>query len=109
VPSLAEGFPLAILEAMACARPVVATPVGGVPEAITSGVNGLLVPADDSASLASALDSLVRDPARREAMATAARRSIELRFSVAGVASAVQQLYDSLLQEETASGETRVR
>src|SRR5205823_5255694 len=61
LPSLDEGLPLAVLEAMACAKPVVATPVGGVPEAVVDEVTGILVPPSDSESLAAAMLRLLQD------------------------------------------------
>ena len=60
-----EGLPLAVVEAMLASRPVVATDVGSVSEAITDGETGLLVPPDDAAALARAVRSLLDDPAGR--------------------------------------------
>ena len=73
LPSLTEGYPLSIVEAMAWGVPVVATNVGGVPELIRHGVNGLLCAAGDPDSLASALLALVDDPVRALEMGAAAR------------------------------------
>jgi glycosyltransferase involved in cell wall biosynthesis len=68
-----EGLPVALMEAFALALPVVATSVGGVPEMMTSGREGLLVPPRDPDALADALATLVGDPAARSAMGAAAQ------------------------------------
>jgi glycosyltransferase involved in cell wall biosynthesis len=96
LPSLAEGLPMAILEAMACARPVVATPVGGNSEAVLDGVTGLLVPVNDADALASALIRLLRDPQLARSMGEAGRRRVEDHFSVERFVRAVEGLYDDL-------------
>jgi glycosyltransferase involved in cell wall biosynthesis len=69
-----EGYPVAVMEAMAVGLPVVATAVGGVPEGVRDGVEGLLVPSRRPELLADALETLVRDPARRATLAAAAAR-----------------------------------
>lgn len=66
LPSLFEGMPVSLLEAMALGRPVVSTVAGGVPEVIGDGEDGVLVPVGDSARLAAALSELLSDPDRRE-------------------------------------------
>jgi glycosyltransferase involved in cell wall biosynthesis/protein-tyrosine-phosphatase len=81
LPSLGEGMPMAVLEAMALGRPVVASAVGGVPEVIQDGVNGLLVPAGDDRLLAAACVRLARDRAYGQTLADRARRMVEERFS----------------------------
>jgi glycosyltransferase involved in cell wall biosynthesis len=96
LPSRDEGLPLAILEALGCGRPVIATPVGGVPEAVTDEV-GILVRPDDPEALAAALTSLFLDPARHAAMSSAARQRAETQFSVARFHDAIHRLYDSLV------------
>ena len=68
-----EGLPVALMEALALGLPIVATAVGGIPEAVTSGVEGLLVPPERADLLAEALRGLAGDPSRRASMATAAR------------------------------------
>jgi len=78
LPSLSrEGLPLALVEAMACGLPIVATTVGGIPEVVEDGVNGLLCPPGDSACLARKLLSLVEDPEERIRLGRSARRSFE--------------------------------
>jgi glycosyltransferase involved in cell wall biosynthesis len=74
VSSRSEGAPLVVLEAMQAGVPVVATAVGGVPEQLEHGRDGLLVPPDDPFALATTLTELLEDPARAQVLATAARR-----------------------------------
>jgi protein-tyrosine-phosphatase len=81
LPSLHEGIPMAVLEAMALGTPVVATNVGGIPEVIQHGTNGLLVPAGDDCALAEACLELAADPTRARALGAAARRTVEEAFS----------------------------
>ena len=69
LPSLAEGLPNAVLEAMACAKPIVASDVGGVGEVIRDGETGLLVRPSDAAALRDALSRLVEDPSQAAALA----------------------------------------
>lgn len=91
-----EGNPLAMMEAMAAGLPVVSTEVGGVPELVTSGKDGLLVAATDELGLRDALNLLFNDPARRRAMGRAARQSAEAKFDLPLMVRAYQQLYESL-------------
>ena len=77
LPSFSEGRPNVVLEAMACAVPVVASNVGGVPELVSDGVTGRLVAAGDSAELAAAIGELMKDRGRLQAMGTAARDRVE--------------------------------
>lgn len=78
LPSLSEGLPLALLEAMLAARPIVATAVGEIPAVLSGQQAGVLVPPADAAALASALAALLSDPARaRRLGAAAARRAVE--------------------------------
>ncbi len=80
LPSHAEGLPLALLEAMACGLPCVATAVDGVPEAIEDDVTGLLVPPRDPPALGDALARLLREPATRARLGAAARRRVQADF-----------------------------
>lgn len=92
--SVAEGFPNAVVEAMAAGRPVVATRVGGVPDAVDQDVTGLMVPPGDPAALATALRTLLSDPARRAAFGAVARTRAIARFSAPAAIGAVQSLYE---------------
>lgn len=92
--SLHEGLPVAVMEAFALGVPVVATRVGGLVEAVTDGVNGILVPPADPVALADALGALV-EPSRRERLAAGARWSGE-RFSSAPAVARLEHVYRSL-------------
>ena len=92
-----ENFPYAILEAMAAARPVVCTAVGGLPELVEDGVTGLLVPARAPAALAGRLLELVDDPQLRARMGAAGRARALTRFAVAAQAERVQRELDEAL------------
>lgn len=81
LPSLSEGLPNVVLEAMALGAPVVATAVGGVPEVLEDGRTGLLVPAQDSKRLAEASAGLLREPERAAALARRAREAVYRRYS----------------------------
>lgn len=92
-----EGFGLVLLEAMAAARPVVATAVGGVPEVVSDGETGLLVPAGDMFGFGDALAHLLRDDADRERMGAAAARRARETFALDRMRAATQAIYDEVL------------
>ena len=94
--SIAEGTPVTVLEAMACALPVVATNVGGLPEVVQPGVTGALVPANDPEALAGALESYLDDPERLQVHGTAARERIERHYSLTAMVRSYTCLYDDL-------------
>ena len=100
LPSLWEGMPNAVLEAMAAGLPVVATAVGGTPEAVVDGVTGLLVPPQDPGALACAIERLLRDPDLRRTMGQAGRRRVEQHFDVWETVRQVEDLYETLLREK---------
>jgi glycosyltransferase involved in cell wall biosynthesis len=97
MPSLNEALSNVVLESMAAGAPIVATRVGGSPEAISDGVNGLLVPPGDPRAMANAIAALLRDQSRARRLGDAARQSIHERFSMERMASATAQLYEALL------------
>jgi glycosyltransferase involved in cell wall biosynthesis len=82
LPSYVEGMPMALLEAMSCGLPTIATAVGGVPEIITHEANGLLIPPGDTAALAAAIARLMSDPQLRQRLGDAARATVAERFSL---------------------------
>jgi glycosyltransferase involved in cell wall biosynthesis len=94
-----EGNPMSVMEAMAAGLPVVSTAVGGVPELVREGVTGLLVPSEDAGALAQALQALVDDPVRRQAMGAAARRHAVEHFDIRHTVRGYEQLYEKLLTQ----------
>jgi glycosyltransferase involved in cell wall biosynthesis len=97
MPSLWEGLPLAILEAMLGGTAIVASETSGIPEAIHSGEEGLLVPPGDSRALTSALARLLNDPAERTRLAAAARARAEREFTVQAMGGTYEALYRAAL------------
>jgi glycosyltransferase involved in cell wall biosynthesis len=100
-PSLLEGMPLTVLEAMACGLPVVATPVSGTAELVRHGENGLLVRPADPASLARAILRLMENEPLREAQGRKARRLVEDGYSWDAVAEKTLAVYRELLPPAT--------
>jgi glycosyltransferase involved in cell wall biosynthesis len=96
--SLTEGLPLTVLEAMSCGLPVVATRVGGTPEAVADGVSGLLVPPGDPARLAEALLRIDGDPEMGHRMGHAGCRRVAGLFDVRTMVSCYESLYEQVLQ-----------
>jgi N-acetyl-alpha-D-glucosaminyl L-malate synthase BshA len=99
MPSEMESFGLAALEAMACETPAIATRVGGVPELITDGVDGLLFPIGDVKAMAAASVALLKDPERHLAMSKAARKTAQDRFCSTRILPRYIAFYESLLAE----------
>lgn len=98
-PSLWEGLPLALLQAMGAGLPVVATRVSGVQDVISEGVNGLLTPPGDSQALTGAILELYRQPDRRARLGEAARRTIEAGYSLEAMIMQLETLYQEIVQK----------
>jgi glycosyltransferase involved in cell wall biosynthesis len=96
LPSSTEGLPIVVLEAMALEKPVVATPVGGVPELVIDGETGILVPWGDAEALARALHSLSTDRARGLRLGHAGRLRVGEEFTAEGMRRRVLEVYDAL-------------
>jgi len=97
LPSITEGIPFALLEACACAKPVVATRVGGVPEVIADGWSGRLVGAGDIAGLADAISDLLSDDARARQLGRRAAVDVATRYSMASMIKGTQKAYRAAL------------
>ena len=97
MPSQNESFGLAALEAMACKTPPIATRVGGVPELIDDGVNGLLFPVGDVEAMAAGALSLLGDAPRMDAMRDAARATAQTRFCADRVLARYELFYEQVL------------
>ena len=95
-PSLRDGMPNALLEAMACEQAVIATPVGGITDVIEDGKNGILVPVDDPDRLAESIFDLLSQPVNREALAKSARETVVSRFTVQKELQANLEVYRHL-------------
>ncbi len=100
MPSLNEALSNVVLESMAAGAPIVATRVGGTPEAITHGHTGLLVPAGDHKALSEAIARLLMEPDLAAALGRAARQAAESTFSLSRMVAATEQLYRDLLAQK---------
>ena len=98
LPSLFEGLPLSILEAMAAGKPVIATNIGGTSEAVTDGVTGLLVPPADPAALAGAISRLLDNPGLASDLAEAGLKAVSREFSLEIMTKRICQLYNKILK-----------
>lgn len=98
IPSISEGLSITAIEALAAGKPVVASRVGGLPEVVEDGKTGVLVPPGDPATLASAIKNLLDDPALRERMGRAGRRTAKDKFSLENMIRKTEELYISLFK-----------
>jgi glycosyltransferase involved in cell wall biosynthesis len=98
LPSFGEGVPTVLLEAAACARPIVTTNVAGCRDVVEDGVNGLLVPPNDAPALADALGKLIDDPALRSRMGAMGRQRVLEKYTNAIVNTATLEVYRALLE-----------
>jgi glycosyltransferase involved in cell wall biosynthesis len=97
LPSVNEGMPMVILEAMSASKPVVATKVGGIPEIIVDGETGYLVPPYDANRLAEAVLKLIDDPEKAKDFGNAGFKRMKTYFSADQMADKTQNLYESLI------------
>ncbi len=104
-PTEYEGFGLSLVEAMACGLPVIASRVGGIPEIVTEGVDGILVEPRNPSELERAIVSLLDNPESARALATHARQTVRDRFSIDSVARQHVDLFTRIWRErEISSG-----
>ncbi len=99
LPSYGEGVPMSVLEAMSHGTPVVSTPVGGLPEIIVDGANGLFVNAGDAASVGRGILRLLEDPAYAESVACAGKRTVQQACGVEAVERRLLQLFQGLTSQ----------
>lgn len=104
MPSLWEGLPMALLEAMLARKAIVASRTAGIPEAITDGREGLLVPPGDVSALSDALGSVLESSGRREVLAAAALARAEMEFTVEVMADRYEELYSARPSARRRSG-----
>lgn len=95
-PSVEEGFGITLLEAMAAGKPVIGTEVGGIPEIIKGGVNGLLVPPRDPSSLSRAIQKLLNNPEQAKYMGQRGRQMLEKHFTISKMVKKYEELYERL-------------
>ncbi len=100
LPSLWEGLPVSILEAMAAGKPVIATAVGGNSEAVVHGVTGLRVPPRDPAALAQAIRSILADPALAQRLAASGRARAHEEFSATTMVRRTTAVYEEILSTQ---------
>jgi glycosyltransferase involved in cell wall biosynthesis len=104
LPSYSEGLPYALLEGMAAGIPVIATPVGAIPDVVAEGIHGYLVPPRDGKAIAEALAMLAADRERLSWMSRACRRRIRAAFSIERVAAEFAQHYARLFRGVAMAG-----
>lgn len=97
LPSLHEGLPTVLLEAMACSTPVVATAAGGTKEVITNGVNGILVPPKQPGLLSDAILRIIRNDELASTLAYNARRTVQEKYSFEIIADRILDSYSSII------------
>jgi glycosyltransferase involved in cell wall biosynthesis len=105
--SVTEGLGTSLLDAMAAARPIVATRAGGIPEVVVNGETGLLVPARDARQLANAIARLLKDRALREQFGQAGLARVRAEFSVDRMVARTLGVYEALVGTAPAAGIAR--
>lgn len=99
IPSLHDTFPFTALEAMASRTPIVGSAVGGIPEMIDDGENGLLVPRKDPVRLGTAIGTLLKDPELRRTLGTNGFRQVKERYSIATMAERTEQVIQEYVEQ----------
>lgn len=99
VPSLWEGFGLVVVEAMAAGVPCIASNISSIPEIIEDGVNGMLVPPEDPAALANAVDRLAGNSTYRDQLRLAANRTLMEKFTVSKMIAGYESIFASLIPD----------
>lgn len=94
-----EGIPVAIMEAMACGLPVVATAISGIPELVADGVTGHLVPSGDACALAGAMEAVLKDPASAARCGAAGREKVQREFSLEANVDRLAALFSGVIQK----------
>ncbi len=101
--SMHDAFPLSILEAMACGKPVIATASGGIPEIVTPGVTGILVPAGDTKAIADAITHLAKHPLEVKKMGNQARKKAIRHFDISLTVKKLEKLYGRIFCKKQVS------
>jgi glycosyltransferase involved in cell wall biosynthesis len=109
LPSLYEGLPISVLEAMAANRPVIATAIGGTDEVVIDGESGLLVPPAQPHAMASALRRLLEDGGLRSRLAAAGRARVTTEFSAREMVRRVTELYERLSDPQVCANRRALR
>jgi glycosyltransferase involved in cell wall biosynthesis len=97
LPSLNEGLPMTVLEAMAASKPVIATRVGAIPSVIKDSENGLLVAPKDPEGLQNAIASLLNDPERRRRLGDQAHAWVSQNYTSEAMALKYREMYEEVL------------
>jgi len=99
-PSVVEGFGISIIEAMAAGLPVIATNVGGIPEIITNGENGILVPPENPQALAEAISDLIEHPDKRKALAENGKQRVVTNFTDEIMVKKYMEVYRNIINQK---------
>jgi glycosyltransferase involved in cell wall biosynthesis len=105
--SVTEGLGTSLLDAMACARPIVATNAGGIPEVVEDGVTGMLVPPRDHHRLASAIVELLKNPDLRDRFGRAGFERLQQRFTLERMVNATAEVYAAVVDRPRATDTDR--
>ena len=99
LPSLTEGLPNVVLEAFACGKPVIATNIGGVPEVVEDGINGILIPPQRSDLLAEAIQKCLLSPEKAKKMGTTGYHKVKSEFTFELQTRSLEHIYSEILSE----------